>query len=160
MLGKILQFGSVNVIKARYNKFAKKNATQMFSIGLLSLMLGIFAMTQYPKTGPMGPPGPQGIKGERGLQGYVGNTGLQGPEGPQGPDGPRGLQGDMGPRGPMGQVTGLYTKNIEYYCKYGYGFGQEVVTDVNIYGGSGILPPYASLSTINLRTCSETVYVP
>jgi len=150
----------VTKLKNTYVKFAKKYSTQMFTIGLLSLVLGIFAMTQYPKTGPMGPPGPQGPKGERGPNGYVGQTGLQGPEGPQGPTGPQGPRGFQGPQGPMGQVSGLYTKNIEYYCKYGYGYGQQVVTDVDIYGGSGILPPYASLSTTYLRTCTETVYVP
>ena len=154
-----LPSSSIKAIQKKYLTLSKKYYSQMFLIGLLSLVLGIFAMTQYPKIGPMGPPGPQGVKGERGLQGFVGNAGPQGPNGPQGPEGPRGFQGNTGLRGPMGQVTGLYTKNIEYYCKYGYGFGQEVVTDVNIYGGSGILPPYASLSTINLRTCTETVYV-
>lgn len=108
----------------------------------------------------MGPPGPQGPRGERGPNGYVGQTGLPGPEGPQGPMGPEGPRGFQGPQGPMGQVTGLYTKKLEYYCEYGFGYGPRVVTDVDIYGGNSFLPPYASLSTINLRICYETVYVP
>ena len=158
VLEKVLKLVSFKIIKIRYNKFAKKYATQMFSIGLLSLVLGIFAMTQYPKTGPMGPPGPQGIKGERGLQGYVGNTGPQGPSGPQGPEGPRGLQGDMGPVGPMGQVKGLNFKTIKYYCEYGSGFGQKVVTDVTYNSYSTYFP--ITTSTTYLNTCFEVVYVP
>ena len=145
-------------IQKNYAAFTKKYSGQMFSIGLLSLVLGIFAMTQYPKTGPQGPEGPQGLKGDRGLQGYVGNTGPQGPEGQQGPEGPRGFQGEMGPRGPMGQVTGLYTKTIEFYCKYGFGYGQQVVTDVSYNSWSQYTP--ISVYSTYLKTCSETVYVP
>ena len=154
----MLKLVSFNVIKIRYNKIVKKYATQMFTIGLLSLVLGIFAMTQYPKTGPKGPPGPQGLKGERGLQGYVGNTGTQGPEGLQGPEGPRGLQGEIGPVGPMGQVKGLNYKTIKYYCEYGSGFGQKVVTDVT-YNSYSIYFPITT-STTYLNTCFDVVYVP
>jgi hypothetical protein len=153
-----LPSSSVKAIQKKYSTLSKKYYSQMFTIGLLSLVLGIFAMTQYPKIGPMGPPGPQGVKGDRGLQGYVGNTGVQGPEGPTGPEGQRGFQGETGPRGPMGQVTGLYTKTIEYYCKYGYGFGQQVVTDVSYNSWSQFSP--ISVYSTYLKTCSETVYVP
>jgi hypothetical protein len=151
-------FINFKFLQKKYVKLSKRYSGQMFSIGLLSLVLGIFAMTQYPKTGPMGPPGPQGIKGERGLQGYVGNTGPQGPEGPTGPEGQRGFQGETGPRGPMGQVTGLYTKTIEFYCKYGFGYGQQVVTDVSYNSWSQFSP--ISVYSTYLKTCSETVYVP
>jgi hypothetical protein len=138
-------------LKSKYIKIAKRFATQMFTIGLLSLVLGIFAMTQYPKTGPQGP------------------TGIQGLPGKDGKNGEQGMQGVMGPQGPRGEVTGLYTKKITYYCenelfnnfRY-FSSSQDVVTNVDFtYNQYSTYSPFnVYTNKISLRICEDTVFVP
>jgi hypothetical protein len=177
----------MNLLRKSANRFrslAEKFAVPMFSIGLLSLVLGIFAMTQYPKVGPIGPPGPQGIQGEKGDRGntgpagqtgevgksvyeywlQIGNQGteaefiaaLVGPQGPKGEKGERGPVGAQGAKGDTGNVSGLRMKTINYFCGLGYGFSNQIVTDVFYYPSLNLLTP----TKRSLQTCSEFVYAP
>ena len=125
----------------------------MFTIGLLSLVLGIFAMTQYPKTGPQGPTGPQGLPGK------------------DGKNGEQGIQGDIGPQGPRGEVTGLFTKTITYYCEDSlfninsrrlFNSQLNVLTDVDFtYNQYSSFSPFnVYTNTATLRICEDTIFVP
>ena len=180
----------MNLFKKLFSKFqmfSQRFAVPMFSVGLLSLVLGIFAMTQYPKVGPVGPVGPQGIQGEKGDRGNTGPVGqkgatgassyefwlsngnegseaefvvsLVGPKGPQGEKGMRGEQGQQGPKGDTGNVSGLRMKTINYFCDLGFsGFINQVVTDVR-YSSFNTFSPL-TVTTRTLRTCTEFVYGP
>jgi hypothetical protein len=138
-------------LKSKYARIAKRFATQMFTVGLLSLVLGIFAMTQYPKAGPQGPMGTQGSPGK------------------DGKDGVQGIQGEIGPQGPRGEVTGLYTKKITYYCenelfnnfRY-FSSSQDVVTSVDFtYNQYNSFSPFnVYTNKVSLRICEDTVLVP
>jgi hypothetical protein len=141
-------------INNKYTKISKRFATQMFTIGLLSLVLGIFAMTQYPKVGPQGPAGPQGEPGK---------------DGQNGKDGEQGIQGDIGPQGPRGEVTGLNTKKVTYYCenelfnnfRY-FSSIQDVVTNVDFtYNQYNTFSPFSVYTNkVSLRVCEQIVFVP
>jgi len=150
----ITKYSLFRSLKSKYIKIAKRFATQMFTIGLLSLVLGIFAMTQYPKTGPQGPTGPQGSPGK------------------DGKNGEQGIQGVMGPQGPRGEVTGLYTKTITYFCEDSifttgnsrrlFNSQLNVLTDVDINYNqySSISPFNVYTNSTTLRICEDTIFVP
>ena len=176
----------LKLFNEKYVGIAQKFAVPIFSIGLLSLVLGVFTMTQFPKVGPIGPAGPQGVQGEKGERGNTGPVGqrgatgisayeywidlgnqgteaeflasLVGPQGPQGIKGDTGNLGPQGPRGETGSVSGLRTKSIDYYCEYGFGFGPQVVTDVSYRSWDTFSP--ISVSTRRISICSERVFAP
>jgi len=153
-LNSISKSSLIRSINNKYNKIAKKFATQMFTIGLLSLVLGIFAMTQYPKTGPQGPMGNQGLPGK------------------DGQNGEQGIQGIMGPQGPRGEVTGLYTKTITYFCEDSifttgnsrrlFNSQLTVLTDVDVnYNQYSSFSPFnVYTNSATLRICEDTIFVP
>ena len=127
----------------------------MFTLGLLSLLLGIFAMTQYPKTGPQGPMGIQGLPGK------------------DGKNGEQGIQGVMGPQGPRGEVTGLYTKKITYFCEDStfttgnsrrfFNSQLTVLTDVDVAYNQYTLsfnPLTVYTNSATLGICEDTIFVP
>lgn len=132
-------------LKNYYSNFKVKYSSAIFYIGLLSLVLGIFAMTQYPKVGPAGPPGPPGKDGKDGSQGIQGEV------------------GPMGPQGPQGDIFGLNRTTLVYYCEDDtfnsrtrfWNSKQPVVTDLyTSYGGN------INYSKINLRICEATIFTP
>ena len=145
-INSITKFSMIRSFKVKYTKIAKKFATQMFTLGLLSLVLGIFAMTQYPKTGPAGPQGPSGKDGKDGLRGIQGEI------------------GPVGPKGPQGDIFGLNRRTLIYYCENDssnyrlfryWDSTQEVVTDIyTSYGGN------VNYYKKDLRICETTVLTP